>query len=116
MERRAALLRTERSRESGYDFTGDELVPSGAPTVVVSGLPVGGDHSAENRRARRKGQHVREPRLRIELVPGCQPSARIPGIDPCPELEVRAGIWRFSATAADRRSRAATAWPLKRAT
>src|SRR5690349_1132960 len=27
-----------------YSFTGDELVPTAPPDVIVSGLPVGGDH------------------------------------------------------------------------
>lgn len=81
-----------------YSFTGDELVPTAAPDIIVSGLPIGGDH----------------PRKAIAINAGgnlfvnhasasnsCQVDNRqleSPGVDPCPELETRAGVWRFSAT------------------
>ena len=81
-----------------YTFTGDELVPGGEPAVVVSGLPVGGDHPRKT--------IVLDGKDNMFVNHGsasnsCQVANRqleSPGIDPCPELEVRAGIWRFSAT------------------
>lgn len=82
-----------------YDFTGDELVPSGAPVVVVSGLPVGGDHPRKTVVLDgRGGMFVNHG----SASNSCQVANRqleSPGIDPCPELPVRAGVWRFSATA-----------------
>jgi glucose/arabinose dehydrogenase len=82
-----------------YDFTGDELIPSGGPAVVVSGLPVGGDHQRKSIVLDGKGNiYVNHG----SASNSCQVANRqleSPGVDPCPELEVRAGIWRFSATA-----------------
>jgi glucose/arabinose dehydrogenase len=82
-----------------YSFTGDELVPSTGPVTIVSGLPVGGDHPRKT--------IVLDGRGNVYVNHGsasnsCQVANRqleSPGIDPCPELAVRAGIWRFSATA-----------------
>jgi glucose/arabinose dehydrogenase len=82
-----------------YSFTGDELVPSTPPDVIVSGLPVGGDHQRKT--------VVLDGRGNMYVNHGsasnsCQVANRqleSPGIDPCPELAVRAGIWRFSARA-----------------
>ena len=80
-----------------YRLAGGELVPTGKPEVIVTGLPVRGGHtmhpiavdgrgnlfvnmgSATNAVRRRIGRRDRE------------------AIDPCRELERRAGIWRFSA-------------------
>jgi glucose/arabinose dehydrogenase len=72
---------------------------TGAPDTLVSGLPSDGGHAAKS----------------LTLAPGgflfvnigsasnaCQEQDRTresPGVDPCPELPVRAGIWRFSRTA-----------------
>jgi glucose/arabinose dehydrogenase len=81
-----------------YDFSGGDLLPSGGPVTVVTGLPADGEH------------------VRKTVVPdgvgglfvnigsasdACQVVNRIPlspGVFPCPELLTRAGIWRFSAT------------------
>jgi len=82
-----------------YDFTGDELVPTAAPAVVVSGLPVGGDHPRKTVVLDgRGGMFVNHG----SASNSCQIANRqleSPGVDPCPELAVRAGVWRYSATA-----------------
>ena len=81
-----------------YNFTGDELVPSAAPEVIASGLPVGGDHPRKTIVLDGKGNvYVNHG----SASNSCQVANRqleSPGIDPCPELTVRAGVWRFSAT------------------
>ena len=72
-----------------------ELVPAGAPEIVVGGLPTGGH--------RAKPIVVRAGQLYVDLgsaTNSCQEvdrTARSPGRSPCTELETRAGIWRFSA-------------------
>jgi glucose/arabinose dehydrogenase len=75
------------------------LAPVGAPVVVVSGMPADGDHTAKTVVLDGAGG------LFVNLGSAsnaCQVENRVPlspGVDPCPERPVRAGIWRFSATA-----------------
>ncbi|MGH7664333.1 MAG: PQQ-dependent sugar dehydrogenase [Gemmatimonadaceae bacterium] len=80
-----------------YALAGDSLAPSGPPDTIVSGLPDDRSHTAKS----------------IEIAPdgalyinigapsnSCQRQDReleSPGIDPCPQLERRAGIWKFDA-------------------
>ncbi len=80
-----------------YTIPEGSLVPSGPPDTVVAGLPADQNHRAKS----------------LALGPGnslfvnigspsnaCQAEARTagsPGMDPCPQLETRAGIWRFAA-------------------
>lgn len=81
-----------------WDHPAGTLVPPGSPTVVVTGLTGGGDHhkktvvidAADN--------------LFVNVASAsnaCQVANRVdfsPGVDPCPELPVRSGVWRFSAS------------------
>ncbi|MGH7619505.1 MAG: PQQ-dependent sugar dehydrogenase [Gemmatimonadaceae bacterium] len=81
-----------------YPLPSGSLRPSGASQSVVTGLPTGG-HDARNFAIDQAGN------LFVNVgssTNSCQESDRTagsPGIDPCPELTTRAGIWRFSATA-----------------
>jgi glucose/arabinose dehydrogenase len=81
-----------------YPLANGALRPSGASQSVVTGLPTGG-HDARNLAIDSQGN------LFVNVgssTNSCQQSDRTagsPGIDPCPELTTRAGIWRFSATA-----------------
>jgi glucose/arabinose dehydrogenase len=79
-----------------YTLPAGAMAPVGTPDTIVSGLPVGG-HVA-------KTFVVHDGQLYVNQGSGtnaCQEKDRIPeskGIDPCPELPVRAGIFRYSAT------------------
>jgi glucose/arabinose dehydrogenase len=81
-----------------YPLPSGALRPSGASQPIVTGLPTGG-HDARNFAIDAQGN------LFVNVgssTNSCQQSDRTagsPGIDPCPELSTRAGIWRFSATA-----------------
>ena len=80
-----------------YSFTGDELVPTAAPEVIVSGLPVGGDHPRKTVVIDATGNMFVN---HGSASNNCQVDNRqleSPGVDPCPELPTRAGVWRFSA-------------------
>src|SRR3989442_13014488 len=73
------------------------LTPLGDPDVIVKDLPAGG-HSARNLALSADGRwlfvNVGSPSN------SCQEKDRSlesPGKDPCPELETRAGVWRFDA-------------------
>jgi glucose/arabinose dehydrogenase len=76
-----------------------ELAPSGSPEVVVSDLPSERSHAAKPIVFDGQGDlfvNVGSPSN------SCQEedrAAESPGMDPCPELETRAGIWRFDADA-----------------
>lgn len=73
------------------------LTPAGPPTTVARGLP-GGGHSS-------KGLALRGNDLFVSfgsLSNSCQKAGEdrrgpYPGVMPCPELPVRAGIWLFAA-------------------
>jgi len=82
-----------------YDFSGNELVPSTGPVTTVSGLPSSGDHH-------RKSVVVDASNGLLVNIGSATNSCQIlnrtdfsPGINPCPELATRAGIWRFNASA-----------------
>ncbi len=73
-----------------------QLVPEGEPTVIVGGLPSDGDHPY-------KAIVLAGDDLYVNIgsaTNSCQVENRetqSPGIDPCPELDTRAGVWRFPA-------------------
>lgn len=82
-----------------YKLTTGQLVPSGEPERIVSGLPANGDHVA-------KTVVVQGDKMFVNIgsaTNACQVANRVlhsPGIDPCPELAVRSGVWQFSASRA----------------
>lgn len=73
------------------------LTPSGPPDTIVSGLPDTRSHRAKPLAIDTQGSlyvNVGSPSN------SCQAQDRTPGSpgqDPCPQLETRAGIWRFDA-------------------
>jgi glucose/arabinose dehydrogenase len=78
-----------------YRLDPGRLVPEAEPEVVVSGLPSEGSHAVKSIALGADGYlyvNVGSPSnscQREDRTPGS------PGEDPCPELETRAGIWRF---------------------
>ena len=81
-----------------FTFNGDELVPSGAQDIIVSGLPDTDDHPRKTVVLDGRGG------MFLNVASGsnsCQVEDRTdnsPGVDPCPELPVRSGVWHYSAT------------------
>ena len=77
--------------------SGGAPAPEGRSEVVVSGLPLTGDHPMHPFAIDAKGA------LYVDLgsaTNSCQAENRMadqPGHDPCVELETRAGIWRYDA-------------------
>ncbi|RMH19676.1 MAG: sorbosone dehydrogenase [Gemmatimonadetes bacterium] len=78
-----------------YHIPPGSLRPDGPAEVIVSGLPAGTSHSA-------KSIVVADGWVYVNIggpSNACQAQARTqgsPGLDPCPQLERRGGIWRFS--------------------
>ena len=80
-----------------YPLPAGAMMPSGNPDTIVNGFP-GGGHAARNFVLDGKGN------LFVNVgsnTNSCQEQDRkngVKGVDPCVELETRAGIWKFSAT------------------
>jgi glucose/arabinose dehydrogenase len=81
-----------------YAVQTGSLTPAGPPDTVVSGLP-----SAANHRAKSLALGLAND-LYVNIGSpsnACQEQPRavgVSGLDPCPQLETRAGIWLFDAT------------------
>jgi glucose/arabinose dehydrogenase/cytochrome c5 len=80
-----------------YSLSKDSIVPRDKPQVVVSGLPLGGDHPMHPFAIDADGS------LYVDVATAtnsCQEKNRTltsPGKEPCTELETRGGIWRYDA-------------------
>lgn len=80
-----------------YPLSGATPVPDGKPEIVLSGMPMGGDHPMHPFTIDQAGN------LFVTMASAtnsCQKenrAAQSPGIAPCIELETRAGIWRYDA-------------------
>lgn len=80
-----------------YPLDAGSMRPAGPPDTIVSGLPADRNHAAKSLALGTDGS------LYVNMGSpsnACMTDARTPespGLDPCPELETRAGIWRFSA-------------------
>lgn len=87
------------------------LLPSGPADTIVQGLPTGGHTS--------KGIVIgRDGALYVSFgsrTNSCQPEDKdrqgpVPGVNPCTELEQRAGVWRFDARKAGQRPADGRRW------
>jgi glucose/arabinose dehydrogenase/mono/diheme cytochrome c family protein len=91
-----ALYAEEKDRILRYALPADQMVPQGEPQVVVSGMPLTGDHP----------MHPFLIDAGTLYVASASPSnvcqvknraLRSPGQNPCRELQTRAGIWQYDA-------------------
>src|SRR5438093_11202039 len=94
---RGALFAEVDDRIVRYALPATGIAPTEAPTVIVSGLPLTGDHPMH--------PFVIDARGALYVNSGsatnaCQVQNRMPrspGHQPCTELETRGGIWRYEA-------------------
>jgi glucose/arabinose dehydrogenase/mono/diheme cytochrome c family protein len=92
-----ALYAETNDRIVRYALPPNAIAPNAAPEVVVSGLPLTGDHPMHPFKIDAQGN------LYVDLgsaTNSCQEENRMPnspGWEPCTELETRAGIWRYDA-------------------
>jgi glucose/arabinose dehydrogenase/mono/diheme cytochrome c family protein len=80
-----------------YPLSKGAVVPGDKPQVVVSGLPLGGDHPMHPFAIDANGDMYVDV---ASATNSCQEKNRTltsPGINPCTELETRGGIWRYDA-------------------
>ena len=89
-----ALYAEVNDRIVRYTLPAGALAPTAPPEVIISGLPLTGDHPMHPFAIDRQGN------LFVDLgsaTNSCQVQNRTlesPGINPCTELETRAGTWR----------------------
>jgi glucose/arabinose dehydrogenase/mono/diheme cytochrome c family protein len=92
-----ALYAEVNDRIVRYALPAGAVAPTASPEVIVSGLPLTGDHPMHPFVIDRQGN------LFVDLgsaTNSCQIKNRTlesPGINPCTELETRAGTWRYDA-------------------
>ena len=80
-----------------YALPEGSIVPDGKPDVIVSGLPLTGDHPMHPFAIDPQGNMYVDV---ASATNSCQKENRqpfVPGDKPCTELETRAGIWRYDA-------------------
>jgi glucose/arabinose dehydrogenase len=98
-----AIYAEEKDKIVRYALVPGEIVPNGSPEIVVSGMPLGGDHPMH--------PFVIDPHGDLYVDMGsatnsCQVKNRTldsPGIEPCTQLETRGGTWRFDANQRDQK-------------
>ena len=94
---KGAIYAEQNDKILRYALPPDSAVPTQAPEVVVSDLPLTGDHPMHPFAIDAEGH------LYVDLGSAtnvCQKENRVagsPGYDPCTELQTRAGIWRYDA-------------------
>ena len=97
---RGALFAEANDRIIRYALPAGAVEPKGLPETIVSGLPLTGDHPMHPFAIDADGG------LYVDLgsaTNSCQKENRMPsspGLQPCTELETRAGIWRYDANRA----------------
>ena len=80
-----------------YKLTDGQLVPDGEPEHIVDNLPSNGDHHTKSITFDNQGN------MFVDIGSpsnACQKQERtkgVAGMDPCPQLETRAGVWEFKA-------------------
>ena len=102
-----ALYAETNDRIVRYALPAGTIAPTAPPEVIISRLPLTGDHPMHPFQIDGQGQ------LYVDLgsaTNSCQSQNRMPnspGINPCTELETRAGIWRYDANRTDQKFSAA---------
>ena len=98
-----ALYVEQNDRILRYRLAPGSSVPSARSEVIVSGLPLTGDHPMHPFVIDAKGK------LFVDIgsaTNACDVRNRMPmspGNDPCTELQTRGGIWRYDATRTDQK-------------
>jgi len=94
------LYFSSKSTVMRYEFNGDELLPKTEPQILITGFPDQNQHDVKPFAFDKEGHiyvNVGAPSnacMQETRTPGS------PGMDPCPELQRQAGVWRFDANTA----------------
>jgi glucose/arabinose dehydrogenase/mono/diheme cytochrome c family protein len=95
---RGALYAEIDDRIVRYTLRDGEVAPMGQPEVIVSGLPVTGDHPMHPFAISGDGHLFVDLGSATNTCEVQNRMPRSPGHSPCTELETRGGIWRYDAT------------------
>ncbi len=93
------LYFSSKSTVMRYEFDGDELLPKSEPEILITGFPDQNQHDVKPFAFDYDGHiyvNVGAPSnacMQDTRTPGS------PGMDPCPQLQRQAGVWRFDANA-----------------
>jgi glucose/arabinose dehydrogenase/cytochrome c553 len=80
-----------------YVLQPKQLVPTGKADVILSGMPLTGDHPMHPFVIDAQGNLFVDMGSATNSCQSRNRQANVPGIDPCTELETRAGTWRYDA-------------------
>jgi len=100
---RGALFAEVDDRIVRYGLPATGIVPAEAPTVIVSGLPLTGDHPMHPFAIDAHGTLYVNSGSATNACQAQNRMPRSPGHRPCTELETRAGIWRYDASGTGQR-------------
>jgi glucose/arabinose dehydrogenase len=94
---KGALYVEEADRIERYALEPGSIVPRAAPGVIVSGLPLNGDHPMHPFVIDADGSLYVDVASATNSCQARNRQLQAPGQNPCRELEQRGGIWRFDA-------------------
>ncbi|MGA8437203.1 MAG: PQQ-dependent sugar dehydrogenase [Candidatus Sulfotelmatobacter sp.] len=80
-----------------YALSTDSMVPKDPPETIVSKLPLGGDHPMHPFIIGADGSMYVDVATATNSCQAKNRQPKIPGDNPCTELETRGGVWRFDA-------------------
>jgi len=80
-----------------YSIPADSIVPKDPPTTIVSKLPLGGDHPMHPFIIGADGSIYVDIASATNSCQAKNRQPKVPGDDPCTELQSRGGIWRYDA-------------------
>ncbi|HXY96811.1 MAG TPA: c-type cytochrome [Steroidobacteraceae bacterium] len=104
---KGAVYVEEADRIERYALAPGSIVPQGPPKVVVSGLPLGGDHPMHPFAIDADGTLYVDVASATNACQERNRQLKSPGIASCKELETRGGIWRYDARQTGQRFSAA---------
>ena len=104
------LFVEETDRIVRYALVPGQLVPAGAPTTILSGMPLSGDHPMHPFAITADGTLLVNSGSATNTCesPNRKPGAK--GAVPCVEQDTRAGIWAYRADRTDQVFSAANRW------
>ncbi len=79
----------------------DDLMPGGEPETIVQGFPEQGSHADKSIALNDRGDLFVNVGAPSNACQQKRRSPESPGLDPCPQLERQAAIWKFSASRLD---------------
>src|SRR3984957_10446431 len=80
-----------------YTLPADSIVPKDAPETIVSKLPLGGDHPMHPFIIGADGSMYVDVATATNSCQAKNRQPKIPGDNPCIELETRGGVWHYDA-------------------